>query len=141
MKNKHESDDNTFAYIAVVVVAALIGLLLAWGYMRQQQQNEQPVAAFASLPTFRFQGQSFTVRTTVALQSSTQDAAWINENKKSLQKFVEITLEKTEAKQLNGNKPDKLPALQDQLTSAINKKFPEANVQQVLFTEFLTSPD
>jgi flagellar basal body-associated protein FliL len=141
MKNKHESNDNTVAYIAVIVVAAMIGLLLAWGYMRQQQQNDRPVAAFASLPTFRFQGQSFTVRTTVALQTSMQDAAWVVENKKSLQKFVETTLEKTDAKQLSGNKSDKLPNLQDNLTEAINKKFPEANVQQVLFTEFLTSPD
>ncbi len=141
MANKKELDDNTFAFIAVVVAAVIVGVLFAWVYVRQKQQAEQNTSAFASLPTFRFQGESFTVRTTVALQSSPQNAAWIKDNKKTIQKFLETTLVKTQAKQLSSAKPEKIPQLQDSLTAALNKEFPNANIQQVLFTEFLTSPE
>lgn len=77
----------------------------------------------------------------MTLQSSHQDAAWINSNKKTIQKFIEATLIKTEAKQLNATKPEKIPQLQDSLTAAVNKEFPGANVQQILFTDFITSPE
>lgn len=141
MATKKEIDDNTFAIIAVIIAGIVVGLLFAWIYVRQQRQAEQGTAAFASLPTMRFQGSSFSVRTTVALQLNPQDMAWVNENKKPLQSFIETTLTKTDAKQLNTTKPEKLPLLQDSLTEAVNKKFPQANIQQVLFTEFLTSPE
>ena len=141
MTNKKELDDNTFVYIAVIVTAVIVGVLFAWGYVRQQRNAEQNTSAFASLPTFRFQSESFTVRAAMTLQSSPQDAAWINDNKKALQKFLEVTLVKTEAKQLSTAKPEKIPQLQDRLTAAVNKEFPNANVQQILFTEFLTSPE
>ncbi len=141
MANKKELDDNTFVYIAVIVAAVFVGVLIAWAYVRQQRNAEQNTSAFASLPTIRFQGESFTVRAAITLQSSHQDAGWINDNKKNIQKFLETTLLKAEAKQLNTTKPEKIPQLQDSLTAAVNKEFPEANVQQILFTDFITSPE
>ena len=135
-----DSNDNLVVFLSVIAFSAIFGVLLAWVYFYQkQQQLASPDQSYTKLGTVRFQMPDFSVRATLALQSNNDDQEWVNQNKPKLQKFLETRLQDAKPDSLVSSSPQKLQQLQRTLTDDLNKTFPEAHVQQVLFTEFLTS--
>jgi flagellar basal body-associated protein FliL len=133
-------NENNTIYIGLAVFFVTFGLLLAGGYFYQKQkQSEVAQAVFSALPTVQMQMQDFTLRTNLSLQLADPD--WLSKNKGKVQVVVESALRDTPPEQLSNYTPDKIPQLQAKLTQEIQKKFPKANVEQVLITEFLTSRD
>lgn len=135
-------NENLVVYLSVIVFAAIFGVLLALVYYYQQQQKlPGSDQSYTKMGTMRFQLNDFSMRATLALQSGNDDLEWMNKNRNAVQQFLEESLKNTKPATLTSSKPEKLQQLQNELTEELNKKFPQAHVQQVLFTEFLTSHD
>ena len=133
-------NDNLIVYLSVIAFAAIFGVLLAWVlHYQQQQQLASPDKTYVKMGTVRFQMADFSVRATFALQSTNEDLEWLNQNKSKVQKFLDTRLQDEKPATLVSSRAQKLPELQATMTEELNKKFPEAHIQQVLFTEFLTS--
>lgn len=133
--------ENLIVYIAVVAFSIALGVFVVWVYFYQKNQQAAPTKAFSQLATVRLQLQDFSLRANLTLQSPDMDTDWLKKNKGQVEIFLESTIRDTPPEELNTSRPEKIPQLQDKLTEALNKKFPNANIQQVLFTEFLTSRD
>jgi flagellar basal body-associated protein FliL len=134
--------ENLIVYIAVVAFSIALGIFVVWVYFYQKnQQAAAPTKAFSQMSTVRLQLQDFSLRANLTLQSPDMDTDWLKKNKGQVEVFLESTIRDTPPEELNTSRPEKIPQLQDKLTDALNKKFPNANIQQVLFTEFLTSRD
>ncbi len=133
-------NDNLIVYLSVIAFAVIFGVLLAWVLHYQQQQKLlSPDKSYVKMGTVRFQVADFTVRASFALQSASEDLDWLNQNKSKVQQFLDRRLQDEQPSALLSSSPQKLPDLQASITEDLNKQFPQANIQQVLFTEFLTS--
>lgn len=134
-------NENLIIYIAVIVFSIALGVFVVWIYYYQKNQQASPTKAYSQISTVRLQLQDFSLRANLTLQSTDMDTDWLKKNKNQVEVFVESTIRDTPPEELNASTPEKIPQLQDKLTEALKKKFPNANIQQVLFTEFLTSRD
>lgn len=138
---KDESSDNIIAYSALFAAIFFTGFLLSWAYVKAPTKPAMTFA-FAQVGTISFQVQDHTVRTTLAIESTnTDDVRWIGENKLSLQKFLQVTLETSAPEKITTPNGAKFSQLQNLLTEAMRSRFPNRNIQQVVITDYLTSTD
>lgn len=139
MKNQ-EISDNTIAYLVG------ISTLLALGFLFVFLNNKPPAnpalnVSFAKLEPMSMQGKDFTMRTSLALQSSPEDGANIQKQRKALANFLQLTLENSDPALLSSPDVQKFQKLEQALTVALKQKFPDVKVQQVWITDFVTAAD
>jgi hypothetical protein len=94
---------------------------------------------FANVGPISFHVKDFTIRTSLAIQSSNDGASWVNDNKVALQALLQQSLESTEPQLMTVPGADKFTSLQAALTKSTSASFPNAPNVQILVTDFVTS--
>lgn len=137
---KVEDSDNSIAYMVAFCVAMVVCFLLVWIYAKPAPDPAMNTS-FAAFGPISLQSKEFTMRTSVALQSLPENNAEISKNKNAMTNFLQVTLENADPALLGSRDVKKFSQLQQMLTEAVNSKFPQAKVQKVWITDFVTSPD
>lgn len=137
---KSEDSDNSIAYMVAFCAILVIGFVLAWQYSKPPIDPSSNIA-FANVGPISMQAREFTMRTSLALQSTPEDGEDVIKNRAALLMFLQATLENADPATLSSSDGSKFALLQKQLTEAVNTKFPKIKVQQVWITDFVTSPD
>jgi hypothetical protein len=135
---KNTSTDRTVAYLSTAILVLIAGILIVWIYIKNQNQAMVD-GAFANVGPISFQAKDFTIRTSLAIQSSNDGASWVNDNKVALQALLQQSLENTEPQLMTVPGADKFTSLQAALAKSISTKFPKAPNVQILVTDFVTS--
>jgi hypothetical protein len=135
---KDTSTDRTVAYLSTAILVLIAGILIVWIYIKNQNQAMAD-GTFANVGPLSFQAKDFTIRTSLAIQSSNDGASWVDDNKVALQALLQQSLERTEPALMTAPGADKLTNLQAALTKSVSASFPKAPNVQILVTDFVTS--
>jgi flagellar basal body-associated protein FliL len=138
MKQKN-STDNIIAYLTIVL-AMVAAMATAW-FTLKTGERYSPNVAFANIGPLSLQKEDFTMRTSLAIQSSIDDADWVIKNKRTLENTLQSALERTDAGLMTDQGPDKIAHLQAQLAKEINANAPQNKMLEIVITDFITSHD
>lgn len=133
-KPKTKQSDNLLMYIVCGAVV-LVGLGYAGIWFYFQQTRLQSDVSYATYGPMVVRAQQFSIKTTIAVQTSKDHASWLGESKKELEFALQTALANTNQSRIR--QPDGVAYLQEELRDAINTTLKTKNVQQILLTDFI----
>ncbi|HEY5798733.1 MAG TPA: hypothetical protein VIT92_00855 [Burkholderiaceae bacterium] len=132
------SPDNRIAYMAVAFAMVLLGAAAAWFYLHTPAPSA-PAATYTKVGPVSFKVDNQSARVTLDLQSLTSDGTWAKANYGALETVIESVLADTDPALMNAPNNVKFENIQKRLTTEINKNFPEAKIDQVFVTDYVTA--
>jgi len=139
-KGKTASPDNTIAYVAIALVMFVASAFIAWLALRTPEPAV-PAATYMKVGPVNFRVQDRSARVTLDLQSLQKDGTWAKQNYGALETVIESVLTDTSPEMMNAPNDVKFADLQGRLRKELNKHFPEAKVENVFVTDYVSSKD
>ncbi|WP_338848897.1 hypothetical protein V8J88_08135 [Massilia sp. W12] len=140
-----KTDNDNSVAIAVSLAALLVlGLVLAWRFAKPPLDPalEAALAArYSHIGPISLQSREFTMRASFSLKIEAKDSEQIGKMRNALSNFLQQTLENYDPATLNSPDVAKFTKMQGMLTQAVNEKFPQVKVNQVIITDYVTSAD
>ena len=128
----------TVAYtVTAVVIILAIGFAVGWWYLKLDKHESvvEATMAYATIGPLVITSEGYSIKTTLAVQTSLGDAAWARKNAKALAVAFEKQLSQEKPEALLA--PNGLLALHRSLKDAANATLKTSNVQEVLITDFV----
>jgi len=134
-KPAKKQTDHFMAYtVGLALTIVLIGFVAAWFYFRHGSVSESPVA-YATIGPLVIQSPQYSIRATVAVQAAQGQAAWLENNKQSLQFALQAAL--ADVNQQRVRQPDGLAYLSKTLKQRVDDALHTDKVQDILLTDFI----
>jgi flagellar basal body-associated protein FliL len=135
IKPKPKQSDNFILYVVGgALMFVLIGFGIAWVYFQQNNPFGPPVA-YATFGPIIVREPDFSIKATIVVQTSGDNASWLDNNKKQLDFALQNALSKADP--LLVHKPDGLAYVQGMLRENTNGALKTQNVQEILLTDFI----
>ncbi|MGZ3252714.1 MAG: flagellar basal body-associated FliL family protein [Burkholderiaceae bacterium] len=125
-------------FIAFTVVTVLVLLLAGFYFTWSSTQRHDPVA-YAKFSSIIVTNQTYSIKTDISVQVSSENELWLKKNKASLGNVLRNTLANADPKIATG--PNGLQVLQDSLKTAGNNAFKTTALENVFFTDFILVPN
>jgi flagellar basal body-associated protein FliL len=127
--------DNFLLYtVGGALTLVFVGFVLGWLYF-ERNASLQPQVAYVSFGPLVVRASTYSIRTSLAVQTSSAQESWIEDNKQRLQYAVEAALSNIDEQRVR--QPDGVAYLQDTLRDRLNHDLSTGNVQDVLLTDFI----
>ncbi|MDY7573167.1 flagellar basal body-associated FliL family protein [Actimicrobium sp. CCI2.3] len=134
MATPKSRDKVTLIAIGLIIFFLVASFAAVWFYRHEQarivlRQNYTVVGPMV------VSTDEYSVGTTMALETSAENAGWASKNQPAIRAVIETTLRSLDAQQVH--LPGGLAALQVALTAAVNREMKTDKVEQILLTDFL----
>lgn len=116
----------------MLVIAA--GIAFAWYYLEAEKKHVPPIA-YASFEPIVVRSSGFAIKTSIVLQTSPEEVAWVQSNKPALTVALQTALTSADAARVQS--PDGVAYVQGLLRDAANKTLQTRSVQEVLLTDYV----
>jgi flagellar basal body-associated protein FliL len=134
MARATQRDNFVIFAVGASFAVVIIGFALTWLYFKQVHRFTPPIA-YTSFGPVVIRAADFSMKASLAVQTSKADAKWAKENQQALGFALETALSNTDAERLRT--PDGLANLQTSLKEAVDAAFHSSHVEQVLLTDFV----
>ncbi len=132
---KARAQDNFVAYIAAAVVFCLAAIfLVTWNRVRAAHDMTKPHVAYAKFGPYQIESQAFAMNASLVVQTSLDDSAWPEKNRKDLDIVFKRVLANADPKVVRS--PNNLSTLQQIMIKTCESTFNNHVVQAVMFTDF-----
>jgi flagellar basal body-associated protein FliL len=127
--------DNFILYtVGGALALVLVGFVLGWFYFKRSA-HMQPQVAYVSFGPIVVRASNYSIRTSLAVQTSSTQESWVEDNKQRLEYAMQTALsdiDEQRARQVDG-----IAYLQNTLREKLNHDLSTGNVQEVLLTDFI----
>lgn len=120
--------------IVAVMIAIAAGIGFAWYYLQADKKHVPPIA-YTSFEPIVVRASAFAVKTTIVLQTSPEEAAWVQSNKPALKVALQTALNSADVERVKS--PEGIAYVQGLLRDAANKSLQTRSVQEVLLTDYV----
>lgn len=129
------TDKEYFVAFTVLTVLALLAVGFYFTYVSLNPSRNKIPVAYTKVGPFVVSNQTYSIQTSLSIQTDGEDAKWINAHKTSLESVLKNTISTADPKLVMS--PNGLQAIQDSMKDASNKEFKTKAIQSVLFTDFV----
>ncbi len=134
MAKPKSRDRFTLIAIGLIIFLLLASFAAVWFY-RHEQAKTAIRQNYTMVGPLVVSTDEYSVGTSMALETSAENAEWASKNQPAIRAVIETTLRSLDAQQVH--LPGGLAALQVALTEAVNKGMKTDKVEQILLTDFL----
>lgn len=131
--NKKNTEKNNYILI-IVALLFIISLILVFSYILQLNKKTSNFQYF-EIKNMTVQSKNYDVVTNLAIESSVSGNEWLKNNQQSLQTVLKNIIYKTDMDQMSNS--EKLTYLENSFIKETKKTFPQAQVKDVIITDFL----
>lgn len=140
MSKEVDTSDRTIAILVALLFLLIAGFAAAWWFLKPPVNPANNIS-FAKIGPLGLRAETFTMRTSMAVQTDLANAKDIEKSRSQIEKFLQIRLQNIDPNLLISKDANKFNILQTQLTKDVKENYPKIGVQQVWITDFVTSMD
>lgn len=130
--------DTNVVILGGAFAVVLVGFLSIWLYFSYSARPLSP-STYASFGPVVVRNSEFSIKATVAVQTSNEDAKWLANNKMSLDFALQNALTNLQADRLR--EPESIKYVQTALRDAANQALNTHNIEEVLLTDFIVQAE